>query len=122
MVDSYVIFDPCQVQINDTIYLIGGTDQNPHSDDDFSRKVFTYSTINGSINVLPEMVEGHAYNSCTSFSNGSHTLIVTVGGENHDNIHNVTEIMAVGEHIWQLGMISEFKLIFLIFGILISRT
>ena len=54
-------------------------------------------------------LNGH---SCTSFNNGSHTLIVSVGGENlggGDNMiynpHNVTQIMVVGEHIWELGII-----------------
>ena len=75
------IQDPCQVQINDTIYLIGGINIGAYGVP-WSRKVFTYSTINGSITELPEMIAYQNDNSCTSFNNGSHTLIVSVGGEN----------------------------------------
>ena len=104
------IYFPCQVQVNDTIYLIGGYNDNDGVP--WSRQVFTYSTINGLISVLPEMIAYQNGHSCTSFNNGSHTLIVSVGGENlggGDNMiynpHNVTQIMVVGEHIWELGII-----------------
>ena len=104
------ILGPCQVQVDGLIYLMGGFDVWMGY---FSNRSFIYSTVNGSIQNLPDMNDYHSENSCTSFTNGSHTFIVTVGGEGG---YSTTEIMIIGEYIWHLG-----ELAFTFFHLLINN-
>ena len=83
------------------IYLMGGWDGWDGWFGWPSYRSFIYSTVNGSIQNLPYMHAAHSVPSCTSFTNGSHTFIVTTGGEGG---YNTTEIMVVGENVWHLGM------------------
>ena len=93
----------CQVQVDDMIYLMGGwggCDEWECGWGGPSPRSFIYSTVNGSIQNLPYMHYAHSAPSCTSFTNGSHTFIITAGGEGG---YDTTEIMVVGENVWRLG-------------------